>query len=130
MMLTQARRSAKGGTLKDASPVKQRNRLLELMNSRGTGVTSGVDLLHDATSAARIFRLFTPEGGQAGSIEKLLAEVREIRDVLSEIVASPGNRSAWTTLNRLAERVQFSARLQRGQRSELGARSGKGGVAS
>jgi predicted RNA-binding Zn ribbon-like protein len=116
--------------MKDASSVKQRSRLLELMNSRGTGVTSGVDLLSDETAAARILRPFGPDGRHVSSMEKLLPEVREIRNVLSEIVANPGSRSAWETLNRLSERVRFSARLQRGRRSDLEPQSGNLVVAS
>jgi hypothetical protein len=122
--------STKGMAMKDTSPTKQRSRLLELMNSRGTGVTSGVDLLHDEKAAAKILKLFTPNGRHDGSLEKVSPEVFEIRSALTEIVASPGNRSAWATLNRLSEQTHFSVRLQRGKRSELEPRSGNLVIAS
>jgi len=115
--------------MKDVPTTKQRNRLVELMNSRGTGVTGGADLLDGAASAARILGLFTPEAGQGGGLQQISPEVREIRSALAEIVAHPGSRTAWAALNRLAEQVRFAARLQRGKRPELEPRSGNRVVA-
>lgn len=110
--------------MKDASSVKQRTRLLEFMNSRGTGVTSGVDLFDNAASAAKILKLFANDGEVGASTEKVSPEIREIRKALSEVVANPGNRIAWAALNRLSARVQFSARLQRGKGVDLEPQSG------
>jgi len=116
--------------MKDVASLKQRARLLEFMNSRGTAVTGGVDLLKNGPAAAKILGLFTPEIGHKASVEKVSPEILEVRSVLSEIVANPGSRTAWATLNRLSDRAQFSVRLQRGKRSELEPRSGNPGVAS
>jgi predicted RNA-binding Zn ribbon-like protein len=129
-MLTGLIDSLKGATMKDATSVKQRTRLLELMNSRGTGVTGGVDLLDNGAAAVKILRLFTPRTGHSDLIDKVSPEIREIRSALTEIVANPGSRTAWATLNRLSERVQFSARLQPGKRSELEPKPGNVLVAS
>lgn len=116
--------------MQDVSWAKQRNRLVEFMNSRGTGVTSGVDLLNDQLSAARVLGPFVADGEDGSLTVKVSAEVRKLRKALSEVVANPRNRGAWASLNRLAERVQFTVRLQSGKRTELAPRSGNKLVAS